>query len=308
MLSSTINAITGVTLFTSSIASYLNVNKMWSRKHERPVAESISVAAMIIAITINVPFFIKFAFIDGMAIPAARHAMGLGEAFFLVAVGSGVWVRGGAGKGFFRLLASALRLERRESADLVKAFLQPPFKREIMRILSGLVTLDKNVDETELKLIQEFARQWKIEVSDFSAGPRADGASILDVRNSVITYLACQPDTEQASQLEDIMRLVGNADGEVTSEEAIVLQEIQGMIESYVGGNSTTANFEVLLVPQNEEQIDAVRTLLPDASIVERRGGSVFLIDRFYSEEYAESVCRKYAILGIFAITVSVAK
>ena len=64
--------------------------------------------------------------------------------------------------------------------------------------------------------------------------------------------------------------------------------------------------YEVNIVPQNKEQTDAVRELLPELNIVQDRGGNVFKVGRYFSEDYAEAVCKKYIDLGLYSGTTKV--
>ena len=61
---------------------------------------------------------------------------------------------------------------------------------------------------------------------------------------------------------------------------------------------------EVLIVPQNHEQFEAVEALIPGAELKEQRGGKVFSAGRFFSDAYAEVVCEKYIALGLFTAQV----
>ena len=64
--------------------------------------------------------------------------------------------------------------------------------------------------------------------------------------------------------------------------------------------------FEVSIVPQGDEQMNSVRELLPDLDIVESRGGRVFKVGKYFSEDYAEAVCSKYISLGLYSNTTRV--
>ena len=55
------------------------------------------------------------------------------------------------------------------------------------------------------------------------------------------------------------------------------------------------------IVPQGEEQIKAVHELLPDLDVVNDRGGKVFKVGKYFSEDYAEAVCKKYIALGLYS-------
>jgi len=49
-----------------------------------------------------------------------------------------------------------------------------------------------------------------------------------------------------------------------------------------------------------------VRELLPELNMVQDRGGKVFKVGRYFSEDYAEAVCKKYIDLGLYSGTTKV--
>src|SRR4051812_46950641 len=72
-----IETMTAVSVFLFIVMTYLRINKIWGRKHDRTVVESVSVVAMMIVFATNLPFFIKFAFIDGTMMPALMQGVGM---------------------------------------------------------------------------------------------------------------------------------------------------------------------------------------------------------------------------------------
>ena len=52
--------------------------------------------------------------------------------------------------------------------------------------------------------------------------------------------------------------------------------------------------------------MESVRELLPDLDMVESRGGRVFKVGKYFSEDYAEAVCSKYISLGLYSNTTKV--
>lgn len=93
------------------------------------------------------------------------------------------------------------------------------------------------------------------------------------------------------------------ADAHVSMEEELVLEEITGMVMQYVGDSECGEMFEVVIVPQSDDQIDAVQSLLPGVEPKDARGGKVFSAGQFFSGRYAEIVCDKYIALGLFTAT-----
>ena len=59
--------------------------------------------------------------------------------------------------------------------------------------------------------------------------------------------------------------------------------------------------FEVNIVPQDEQQVGAIKEILPNLESVHDRGGKVFKVGKFFSEDYAEAVCEKYIALGLYS-------
>ena len=83
-----------------------------------------------------------------------------------------------------------------------------------------------------------------------------------------------------------------------------MLEEITGMIGEYVDQDGSAASHEVVIVPQNDEQLTAVTSLFPGSTPKVMRGGTVYSVGRFFSPKYAEAVCDRYIALGLFTTRV----
>lgn len=73
------------------------------------------------------------------------------------------------------LFLRALKLERKESGELIKQLVQPRGAEQILRILHQLASVDGQVDEREAAMIAQFAQEWRLPVPQgggrvFSAG------------------------------------------------------------------------------------------------------------------------------------------
>ena len=78
------------------------------------------------------------------------------------------------------------------------------------------------------------------------------------------------------------------------------------MLREHVAGQDAEMRMHVvLIVPQSERQVEAVRTLLPGREEKMLRGGRVFSAGSFFSARYAEFVCQKYIGLGLFSTVVA---
>ena len=107
-----------------AIAIYLNVNKVWNRKHERVVAESISTGGRSIAIAVAIPFILNFVLKRDYRTLASYLILFFNDAvFFLVSIG--FWVRDGKRIRIWQKFLRALRQERNEVGNLVKDMGKP---------------------------------------------------------------------------------------------------------------------------------------------------------------------------------------
>ena len=127
--------------------------------------------------------------------------------------------------------------------------------------------------------------------------------NLVELKALVQSYLDEGPDIGVAEGLVDLINVMAEADDEVTPEEAMAVSEFTGMISHYVGleKGGEVEMFEVNIVPQGEEQIKAVQEILPDLNVVDDRGGKVFKVGKYFSEDYAEAVCKKYIALGLYS-------
>lgn len=284
----------------SLITNYLIINKLWKRRMVREVAESVSIWAALLGLFNAIPFLFLFLLIDHSMAGAAKTAISIVTAVVFVLIGSGLFVAELRGRGFRHLFMRAMNLERRESGDLIKQFVQPKGAEQILRILHELASVDGHIDEREAALIRDFAREWRLAapVAD-AAGPPVD---LITLRKCVADYLKLHPPTTQVAHLMDVLRVLSEADTHVAWQESIALEEVDGMLQQYIGDeDDETPLHEVLIVPQSERQVEAVRTLLPDREEKMLRGGRVFSVGHYFSPRYAEFVCQKYIGLGLFS-------
>lgn len=294
-------------LILALVSNYLVINKLWKRRMVREVADSVSIAAALLGLFNAIPFLILFMLIDHSTAGAAKTAISIVTATVFVLIGSGLWVAELRDRGFRRLFMRALKLERRESADLIRQFVQPKGAEQILRVLHQLASVDGHIDEREAELIRDFAREWRLPAPGAAdAEPQAD---LITLRRSVKEYLKLRPPETQVGQLRDVLQLLAESDARVTWQESVALEEVNGMLAQYIAGAEAEFDMhEVLIVPQSEQQIEAVRTLLPGREEKVLRGGRVFSAGRFHSPRYAEFVCQRYIGLGLFSTVVALAE
>lgn len=287
----------------SFIQIYFIVNKLWKRKHEQLVAESISISAMFISLFINLFFGIQNLSSGGIPQLTGNILWIMASSISLI-VGIGLFVNVNKGTSFFKLLMNALRVERNEAGDLAKRLFQPSSAEKIITILGRLAMIDNDLDDTEKKYIQEFANNWHIDINWEEIKKYEDKSSdkYNKLRDSVRDYIESSPPKEQASHLIDVISLLIKADGIVSDEEAIMESEICGILREYLGEACDVEIFQVAVVPQNDEQNSAVEARFSELKKVELAGGFAYLTESFYSEKYAEEICKQYRTFNIFSI------
>ena len=294
--------VSGALVF-SLIKGYLTVNKIWKRRKNEEVANSISIVAAMLGFVVGFPFLLNALIITNDYFNAAKSVIALFLATVFTLIGTGYFVDKNRGIGFFTLLGRALKLEGKESGDLISDMIRPKGARKIIDILKKLAAIDDDIAQEEIDLINQFSEKWGIDVPDLTPGKPQEVTNLVELKGLVQSYLDEGPDTEVAEGLVDLINLMAEADDEVTEEEAMAVAEFTGMISHYVsqekGGEMEM--FEVSIVPQGDQQMEAVRELLPELDIVESRGGRVFKVGKYFSEDYAEAVCEKYIALGLYS-------
>jgi len=303
-----ITILVGSALLISIFQAYLKVNKIWKRKKIEDVANSISIVASLLGFAVLLPFLLN-SLINTNDYPAAgKSLIGLILAALWSLISMGYFVESNRGKGLFRLLIDALTLEKKEHTNLIFSILSPPDEQKIIQILIKLSAIDDEVAIEEIKLIKEFADKWGIDIPNLKPGKPEEVTNLVDLNDLVQSYLDEKPEVEVAKGLRDIITLMTEADHKVTLEESIAVAEFSGMISNYINTEKDRKvdMFEVNIVPQGEKQLRAIKELLPKLKSVHDRGGEVFKIGDFYSEEYSDAVCEKYIDLGIYSNTVKI--
>jgi len=299
--------VSGALIF-SVIKGYLTVNKIWKRRKNEEVANSISIVAAMLGFAVGFPFLLNSLIITHDYFSAAKSVVALFLAFVFTMIGTGYFVDSNRGVSFLTLLGRALKLEGKESGDLLSDMLRPKGARKIIDILKKLAAIDDDIAQEEIDLINQFSEKWGIDIPDIKPGKPEEVTNLVELKALVQSYLDEGPDTDVAEGLVDLINLMAEADDEVTVEEAMAVAEFTGMIAHYVSSEKggDIEMYEVNIVPQGDEQMEAVRELLPELNIVKDRGGQVFKVGKYFSEDYAEAVCKKYISLGLYSGTTKI--
>ena len=304
-LNKIIAALVTSALLFSVFQFYLKLNKVWKRRKISEVANSISIVASLLGFATLVPFLLNSILITADYPSGVKYILGLILAIAFSLISMGYFVEENKGVGFFTLLGRALKTEGKESGDLISDMLRPKGATKIIDILVKLAAIDDDIAKEEIDLINQFATKWDIKIPELKAGKPDHITNLVELKSLVQSYLDESPDIEVAEGLVDLINMMAEADDEVTKEEAMAVAEFTGMIAHYVssekGGKMDM--YEVNIVPQDDKQIDAVKEILPELDVVVDRGGKVFKVGRYFSEDYAEAVCEKYITLGLYSVT-----
>jgi hypothetical protein len=293
-------------LVLAALQIYLTTNKLWKRKHERAVAESISILGEFVGLIPVTLLTVKF-LLDGQWEGAADGMLWVLGAGVAILIGSGRWVEGRRDRGLLRLLIDSIRLERGEVGYLAKSFLRPSGASHILSILGRVALLDAHLDDRERAFVDAFARTWSIDFQwdSITAAAQDNELDFLPLRRDLQEYLATSPPAAQVKQLGEVLRALINIDQTVTQHESLMMAEIDGMIDAYLGATDDGGPmFAVVLVPQDAQQDRAIAQVLPDLRKRELHGGQVYVAGTSF--DFAEIVSAQYRALNFFAAVVRV--
>ena len=279
---------------------------LWKLKHERKVAESISITGKFMGFFTSTVLVINFSF--------SQHWQGaINSSFWVFAavvqifIGAGVWVAGQRKVGFWKLVKKSLKLERLEAGDLAKSFFRPSQAHKVIGILSKVAMIDEVLDESEKEFIQQFAESWDIHF-DWEEFTRQNGQdnpiTFSELRDSMVEYLTTLPPIDQVSQLGDVLNMLVRIDGVISEEEELVLEELMGLIKQYEDDDPSTVLYSIAIVPQSKEQEEAILRTMPTLRKSQVAGGHAFLVGPFHSRKYAQIVCNKYRMHKCFSVVV----
>ncbi len=284
---------------------YLTLNKLWSRKHEPQVVDSISVLSKLVGL---VPVTV-FALDGGLKREwgvALFNGLWVFALLVQLLIGMGLWEAGRVRRPWLVMLRRAVNRERSELGDLLKSLMRPLGARQMIAILGQIATIDDHLDPREQALIQTFADHWQIPLDWHAIEAQRLSTSSLRLQSlshAITQYLSMAPPADQARQLGDLVALVIRVDGKVTPVEEISLAESTNQLNAYVCGGNVDYCY-VNIVPRSSEQARALVSLLMNVEERQVAGGSTYLVGPYFSSLYAEQVAKQYRSLGFFAVMV----
>ena len=288
-------------------AAYLQINKIWKRKHVSEVANSVSIVGNVVDIIPTFFFGLNYLLIaqwQGLINSAIWIVFG----FVIILIGSGLWVEENRHKTSWRRWMDALRLEKSEVGDLAKSFFRPSGARLILEIFAHIAYVDRELEEREKELIQAFGDNWKVAIdwNKYDQLATLEGtASLIEARATVDRYLKTSPPDRQVAQLIDVLQALVDIDENVSAEEKIILDETHGLLRNYIDETESSPTYAVVIAPQNRKQDAALHSLLPDVEKMDVAGGSGYVVGAYFSQDYANKVRNQYRSLGFFTVDMS---
>jgi hypothetical protein len=285
------------------VEAYLTVNKIWIRKHEAVVAESVSVSAQLLALATGVPFVALY-INEGAFEGAVSEGIMLLVNLAMIAIGIGIWVEGRRELGFWGKLKKSLRVERREVGALLGDVLHPVGASDVLQMLIDMALIDGEFDDREREFIKVLARKWNIDFDSLMTGLEKNPGlqhSFSELREILEQYLTKSPPAEQVSQLGDVLAMLVSIDDSVSPEEQMMMDELGGMISRYTTG-ADAAVHHVFIAPQSPAQEAALKQIMPGLQKQLRLGGEVLGVGSYYSWAYAEMVRDRYRDAGYLTV------
>jgi tellurite resistance protein len=304
LLETVITALAYTSLLFAAVSVYLQLNKLWSRKHIEDVADSVSIPGVLVE-AIPLLFFGLYFLQKGELLGIIDSVVWLFAAMMVVMIGSGFWVKGKRKKGFWQLVRDSVSKERAEITTLARQAVHPAAASKLLDVLTTMAAVDGVIDARERSVIEPFASDWNLTVDWFdreSSGPLKN--RIIRVQEAVANYLVTTPPKSQAGHLLDILRAIIEADDEISEDEQTAFDEVSGALSQYLSEHEIEAAYQVLIAPQDTAQDEAIETMLSGVESHRYAGGKGYTVGHYFSRAYADVVCGEYRAMGFFTVVV----
>ena len=289
------------------ISAYLQLNKIWKRKHKEEVANSISLAGHVMTIIPGTIFALNFLVVSQWQ-GFLNSLIWICWGSTMMLIGSGMWVQGRRKKSIWVNIKRALHIERSEIGTLAMVLFRPASADLVLKILTRFAWIDNELDQREKEYIQSFADSWNLEI-DWAEIQQASPSAALHenmvaTHDVVKTYLETSPPSDQVRELADVLKSLVAIDDKITEEEEVILTEVLAVLAGYRSEEEgAEENYSVVIAPRNREQTLILKTLLPGSNEVEIAGGLGHLVGSYCSPKYAQRMCERYRQQGFFTVS-----
>ncbi|NND82441.1 MAG: hypothetical protein HKN50_08440 [Gammaproteobacteria bacterium] len=288
------------------VSAYLQLNKIWKRKHREEVANSISIVGHVMTIIPGTIFALNFLVVSQWQ-GFLNSVIWISWGCMMILIGSGLWVQGRRKVGLWRNIKRALKLEQDEFGDLALAMFRPASADLVLQILTRFAWIDDQLDEREKDYIKGFADSWNLKIDWHELHGKSDHGSLhsnlIETHRLVNDYLLTSPPEPQVRELADVLQNLVEIDEQITEQEEVILEETLAMLSGYGSDDGAQENFSVVIAPRNDDQTAALKALLPDSDEVAVAGGWGYMVGNYCSEKYANKMCERYRSLGFFTVS-----
>lgn len=289
----------------TTVEAYLTINKLWKHKHEKSVAESISITAKAFGLIPLSLFALNF-LLTSQWQGLINYSIWIFGALIHIVVATGFFVRSGSKQGFLKLMFKSFKQESGEFGYLAKSLMLPASAELVARILVQVALIDGHLDARERVFVERFMEYWGIRKS-WNADlvlSESDKDGFVNLRNNVCTYISTSPPHKQAVDLAQIINELIAVDAKVSNSERLIGLEVTNMLLDYAGKIDGLEKLNVLVVPQDKDQGFAISEVCSLERIA-LGNGTAFISGPYYSLDYARLVRNQYLELRFFALVVA---
>jgi len=279
------------------ISTYLTLNKVWTRKHIYEVADSNSVTASILGFLVGLGLLLES--IQNSSYSNAMHGlMACFLSVFYFMLSSGYWVEKERKISFYSKFLRAVRMDRKEVANILKAITKPKHPEMLIELMVALSCADGNFDKQEKAIVRDSAILWGVSeavILSYEEKYLSHPASVpFNIRSILDKYLHTSPSRHDVLLLIDLANKVVEIDGVIDEDEIVAIKELTAHLETYLGNKRSSLNYAVVAVPKHEQDRDELFGFCKSVSFTEDYGGTGLLLGDYYTSECAMSVCDKF--------------
>lgn len=291
----------GVIVF-SVVEVYLTLNKLWSRKHIKEVADSISISARATGMVPGAVFTLNYffnqqwqGFIDGTIWILASIVQ--------IMIAAGIWVAGNKKMNFVGLIKQSLEKETREVFNLAKSFFPTTEREKIIELLAATALTDKILKDSEKAFVENLAEEWGIEVSweqMMNRFRKDDVSALFHMSVQMRDYLELNPSKQEVKLLLKLIKRLSDQSGHSRPENQYIIDEFGEAFRHYPS-RKYPEHFQVQIVPQAKEQHE--RLLASGVKMESKYIGSGFtyVLGPFFTLSFSDHVVAEFEELGYFA-------
>lgn len=293
----------GVIIF-SIIEVYLTLNKLWSRKHIKEVADSISISARATGMIPGGVFTLNYffnqqwqGFIDG--------TIWIFASIIQILIAAGVWVAGNKKSNFITLIRRSLEKETQEVFHLAKSFFNIKGRQKIIDLLAATALTDKVLKEGEKVFVEDLANEWGIKVSWdklILRFKKEDVSALFLMSQEMLDYLKLNPSRQEVKLLVKLIKRLSDENGFSRPENQFIIDEFGEAFRHYPS-TKYLEYYNVQIVPQEKLQHERLQATGVKMESKYIGSGFTYIFGPFFTRAFADQVADEFEKLGYFATT-----